>query len=149
MFYARGRAVILSFMCLFFTFDIFIHFSFKEKIFSSFCYYFFFLWYTNFLSSWALAQLVGTMHKICKVRGSNPNHYKKKRYTNFYTTKKDIPTFCFSPSKICVRLLVPQKFFITLFDLYFLVNLCLTFIFFNEIFRKCVEYYDNLFQKIL
>jgi len=26
----------------------------------------------------SLAQLFGTMHKICKVRGSNPSHYKKK-----------------------------------------------------------------------
>jgi len=27
----------------------------------------------------SLAQLVGTMHNICKVRGSNPGHHQKKR----------------------------------------------------------------------
>lgn len=29
-----------------------------------------------------LAQLVYTMHKICKVRGSNPGHQKKKKNRN-------------------------------------------------------------------
>jgi len=27
----------------------------------------------------SLAQLVWTMHKICKVRGSNPGHHQKKK----------------------------------------------------------------------
>jgi len=30
----------------------------------------------------SLAQLVWTMHKICKVRGSNSGHQKKKIYKN-------------------------------------------------------------------
>jgi hypothetical protein len=34
----------------------------------------------------SLAQLVGTMHNICKVRGSNPRHHQKKNpwIINFY-----------------------------------------------------------------
>jgi len=48
----------------------------------------------------------------------------------------NIPTFCFSPSKIFLQLLVPIKFSITTFGPYFEVNFC---IFFNEIVQKCVE----------
>jgi len=31
----------------------------------------------------SLTQLIGTMHNICKVRGSNPDHQKKILYTSF------------------------------------------------------------------
>jgi len=33
-----------------------------------------------------LAQLIRTMHNICKVRGSNPRHHQKG--TTFFTSKK-------------------------------------------------------------
>jgi len=32
----------------------------------------------------SLAQLVRTMHNICKVRGSNPGHHQKKTYGTSY-----------------------------------------------------------------
>jgi len=32
----------------------------------------------------SLTQLVWTMHNICKVRGSNPGHHKKKTMLIFY-----------------------------------------------------------------
>jgi len=48
----------------------------------------------------------------------------------------NIPTFHFSPSKIFLQLLVPIKFSITTFDPIFKF----LFVFFNEIFQKCVEY---------
>jgi hypothetical protein len=35
-----------------------------------------------------------------------------------------------------------------IFGVHILINSCLTFIFFNEIFQKMVEYCDNLFKKI-
>ena len=54
----------------------------------------------------------------------------------------NIPNFYFSLSKKFVRLLVPKKIFITTFSSYFLVNATLHF--FNEIFQKWVEYYNNL-----
>jgi len=59
----------------------------------------------------------------------------------------NILKFDFSPSKMFVRLLVPPKNFIHEISPYFLVNSCLTYIFFNEIFQKWVENYDNIFQK--
>ena len=39
----------------------------------------------------SLAQLVGTMHKICKVRDSNPDHYQKKK-----VDKRNIKVLCFN-----------------------------------------------------
>jgi len=59
----------------------------------------------------------------------------------------NILTFNFSPSKIFFRLLVSLKFSIYEINPYFLLNSCLTFIFFNEISQKRIEYYDNLYQK--
>ena len=32
----------------------------------------------------SLAQLVGTMHKICKIRGSNSGHYQKTKVQHIY-----------------------------------------------------------------
>jgi len=57
----------------------------------------------------------------------------------------NISTFRFSPSKIFHQLLVPIKFSITTFGLYFKLIL----VFFNEIVQKCVEYCKNIFQKKL
>jgi len=45
----------------------------------------------------------------------------------------NIPTFHFSSYKIILQFLVPIKFSITDFGPYFKVNLCVAFIFFNEI----------------
>jgi len=58
----------------------------------------------------------------------------------------NISTFCFSPFKIFLKLLVPIKFQSLLFVPIF--KLILVF-FFNEIAHKCVEYYKNIFQKKL
>jgi len=52
-------------------------------------------------------------------------------------------SFCFSSSKIFLQLLVPIKFSITTFGPYFKVN----FLFFNEIFQKCVKYCKIISQK--
>jgi len=51
----------------------------------------------------------------------------------------NIPTFCFSPSKIFLQLLVPIKFSITFFSLF----LSKLLYFFNEIVQKCIEYCKN------
>jgi len=59
----------------------------------------------------------------------------------------NISTFDFSPSKKKIRLLVPPKIFVHEINPYFLVDSCLTFIFFNEIYYKWVENYDNIFNK--
>ena len=59
----------------------------------------------------------------------------------------NISTFDFSPPKIFLRHLVFLKFFIHEISPYFLVNSCLTFICFNEIFHKWVYNYGNIFQK--
>jgi hypothetical protein len=60
----------------------------------------------------------------------------------------NIQSFCFSPSKLFFLLLVSQKILINTFSLYFKINSCLDFIFFNEIFYEGLEYYNNLPQKI-
>jgi len=61
----------------------------------------------------------------------------------------NIQTSDFSVLKIFLRLLVPSKNFIQEISLYFLDNQRPTFIIFNEIFQKLVEYYDNLSKKII
>jgi len=61
----------------------------------------------------------------------------------------NIQTSDFSVLKIFLRLLVPSKNLIQEISLYFLDNQRLTFIIFNEIFQKLVEYYNNLSKKII
>jgi len=56
----------------------------------------------------------------------------------------NIYTFDFNPPKIFFRFLVSPKFFIYEVSPYFLVNSCLTFTFFNEIFQKWIEKYENI-----
>ena len=48
----------------------------------------------------------------------------------------NISTFCFSPSKKFLQLLVPKKFSIFTFGPSFKVNLYVEFIFFNKILQK-------------
>ena len=61
----------------------------------------------------------------------------------------NIQSFVFSPPKNFLPILVPQKFSINTFSPYFLINSCVDFIFFNEIFQESVEYFNNHSQKIL
>jgi len=56
----------------------------------------------------------------------------------------NIPTFDFSPLKYFLGF-----WSLKIFNPYFLVNSCQIFIFFNEIFQKWIENYDNIFQKKL
>jgi len=59
----------------------------------------------------------------------------------------NISTFYFSSPKILF--LAPLKFSIYKTNPYFLVNSCLTFIFFNKTFQKWAQNYDNIFQIFL
>ncbi|AES79901.1 hypothetical protein MTR_7g074470 [Medicago truncatula] len=43
--------------------------------------------YDNVFVLVSLAQLVRTMHNICKVRGSNPDHHRKKMIMSFKSIK--------------------------------------------------------------
>jgi len=61
----------------------------------------------------------------------------------------NILTFCFSPSKIFLQLLVPQKIFIFNFGPSFKVNSYVEFIFLNKILQKNSQYYKSLSQKKL
>jgi hypothetical protein len=60
----------------------------------------------------------------------------------------NILSFVFSLPKIFLRLLVPPKFSINTFGPYFKINSYVDFIFFNEIFQKSLEYFNNFTRKI-
>jgi hypothetical protein len=59
----------------------------------------------------------------------------------------NISSFVFSHPKIFLRLLVPSKFSINTLGPYFKINLYVDFIFFNEIFQKSLEYFNNHSKK--
>ena len=59
----------------------------------------------------------------------------------------NMSTFCFSPSKKFLQLLVPIKFSIFTFSPSFKVNSYVGFIIFNKIFQKNSKYYKNHSKK--
>jgi len=57
----------------------------------------------------SLAQLVGTMHNICKVRGSNPDHHKEKKILGIFFFSKKLLAIAYVP---CAIITIGQEHFV-------------------------------------